>query len=343
MTGAAVTGDDSRFRARVWRDGVCVAENIDGDGLKTLIEDPSTLAWVDLVDPDEEDLLQVADAVGLDPRAVEDALAPLERPKLTRHPEHLFFMTYATRLAGQAGAEPSDFTRLRLKRISGFVLPHALVTVRLPDHEGTRFDADALVARWEEHPDLLREGTGALVHGLLDLVVDGHFDTIQELDDEIEALEDILFEEVDTGHGFIRRVYALRKDLVRLRRVVLPMREVVNGLLRHRRDEPTLDPYFDDLYDHVLRAAEWTESLRDMVTSVFETNLSLQDAKLNTVMKKLAAWAAIIAVPTAITGWYGQNIPYPGFSTHAGLIQSASLVLVSTLALYLLFRRQDWL
>ena len=332
------------MRARVWRDGVCVAENVDEPGLKALIDDPTTLAWVDLVHPHEDDLLRIAGLVGLDPGAVEDALAPLERPKVTRHPEHLFFMTYATRFVGTVLEDPEDLTRLRLNRISGFVLPHALVTVRLPDRHGIRFDADALVERWEAQPELLREGPGALVHGLLDMVVDGHFDTIQQLDDEIEALEDMLFEERHTGATFIRRVYALRKDLVRLRRVVLPMREVVNGLLRHRRrDQPVLDPYFDDLYDHVLRAAEWTESLRDMVTSVFETNLSLQDAKLNTVMKKLAGWAAIIAVPTAITGWYGQNVPYPGFSSHTGLIQSASLVLISTVALYLLFRRQDWL
>ena len=94
----------------------------------------------------------------------------------------------------------------------------------------------------------------------------------------------------------------LRKDLVALRRVVLPMREVVSGLMRHRESEGTMRAWYDDLYDHVLRASEWTESLRDMVASIFETNLSLQDSRLNTIMKKLAGWAAIIAVPTAITG-----------------------------------------
>ena len=332
------------LRARAWRDGVCVARDVDEDGLKALIEDPTVLTWVDLVNPREEDLLRIAATVGLAPGSVEDALAPLERPKITRHPGHLFFMTYATRRVGAVLEDPTDLTRLRMKRISAFVLPSALVTVRLPDRHGNRFDVEELMDRWEGQPELLREGTSALVYGLLDMVVDGHFDTIQELDDEIEALEDVLFEQGDTGRRFIRRVYALRKDLVRLRRVVLPMREVVNGLLRHRRrDEPVLDAYFDDLDDHVLRAAEWTESLRDLVASVFETNLSLQDAKLNTVMKKLAGWAAIIAVPTAITGWYGQNVPYPGFQTHTGLIQSLSLILIATVTLYLLFRSRDWL
>ena len=101
--------------------------------------------------------------------------------------------------------------------------------------------------------------------------------------------------------------------------------------------------YYDDLYDHVLRASEWTESLRDMVTTVFETNLSLQDARLNTIMKKLAGWAAIIAVPTAITGWFGQNVPYPGFGEMFGFWQSVLLVVGASLALFVVFRRKDWL
>ena len=91
------------------------------------------------------------------------------------------------------------------------------------------------------------------------------------------------------------------------------MRELVNAVLRHRKDigaPSELDAWYDDLYDHVLRAAEWTESLRDMISAIFETNLSVQDARLNTVMKKLTSWAAIIAVPTAVSGYFGQNVPY---------------------------------
>jgi magnesium transporter len=106
---------------------------------------------------------------------------------------------------------------------------------------------------------------------------------------------------------------------------------------------PELDPLYADLYDHVLRASEWTESLRDMITTIFETNLSLQDARLNTVMKKLTGWAAIIAVPTAITGYFGQNVPYPGFQSTAGFVASSSLMVVLMVVLYVVFRRRDWL
>ena len=152
------------------------------------------------------------------------------------------------------------------------------------------------------------------MHGLLDVVVDGHFEAVEALDDYIESIEDDLFDGNAVQRDFQRRTYQMRTDLVHLRRVALPMREVVNAIQHHRVDVKSareLDPHYDDLYDHVLRVSEWTESLRDMISTVFETNLSLQDARLNTVMKKLTGWAAIIAVPTAITGFYGQNVPYP--------------------------------
>lgn len=138
---------------------------------------------------------------------------------------------------------------------------------------------------------------------------------------------------------------ALRKDLVLLRRVVLPMREVVNTLLR--RDlhtvSPAMLPYYQDVYDHVLRATEWTESLRDLVNSVMDTNLNVQGNRLNLIMKKVTSWASIIAVPTAITGFYGQNVPFPGDSTHTGFLVSSGLMPTLSVALYFGFKRRDWI
>jgi magnesium transporter len=189
-------------------------------------------------------------------------------------------------------------------------------------------------------------GVGSLVHGLLDVVVDGHFDAVGIMDDCIELVEDALFEDRNPRGGLQRKTFRLRKDLVELRRVVLPMREVVSAIQHRRMDaktSPELDPLYADLYDHVLRASEWTESLRDMITTIFETNLSLQDARLNTVMKKLTGWAAIIAVPTAITGFFGQNVPYPGFQSAAGFATSSALIVVLMSVLYVAFRRRDWL
>jgi magnesium transporter len=119
----------------------------------------------------------------------------------------------------------------------------------------------------------------------------------------------------------------------------------VNTLMR--RDlhivSDDLMPYYQDVYDHVLRAAEWTDSLRDLVTTILETNLTIQGNRMNIITKKVTSWAAIIAVPTFITGFYGMNVPYPGFSRQAGLGASVGLMVVAGVVLYLVFRRRDWL
>ena len=130
-----------------------------------------------------------------------------------------------------------------------------------------------------------------------------------------------------------------------LRRVSLPMREVLNTLMR--RDLGIVDEamaaYFQDVYDHVLRVTEWTESLRDLVTTIQDSNLQVQSNRLNEVMKKLTAYAAIFGAVAAITGFFGQNLPYPGFGNHTGLTIMSILLLASTLGLGVVFKRRDWL
>jgi magnesium transporter len=226
--------------------------------------------------------------------------------------------------------------------VSAFITDRALITVRADD----RFDMDQVLARWADNADLAKHGVSFLLHGLLDYLVDGHFATVQELDTAIETLEDLLFDDSGTQVQAVqRRSYELRKSLVMLRRLVLPMREVVNTLMRpttHVVQESML-PYYQDVYDHVLRATEWTESLRDLVTTVLETNLTVQGNRMNLIMKKVTSWAAIIAVPTAVTGFYGQNVPYPGFGKEYGFIESSIITIVLAGTLYLIFRRKDWL
>jgi magnesium transporter len=142
-----------------------------------------------------------------------------------------------------------------------------------------------------------------------------------------------------------RRSFELRRNLILLRRFVLPMREVVNSLMR--RDvkvvNDTLMPYYQDVYDHVLRATEWTESLRDLVSTVLETNLTIQGNRMNLIMKQVTSWAAIIAVPTAVTGFYGQNVPFPGYLKEWGFAISSVVIVGLSGFLYWIFRRKDWL
>jgi magnesium transporter len=325
---------DLKARTRVWRDGKMEAENFPAARISDYLAEPDTMVWLDLCSPDDEGLRVISEEFGLDPLAVEDAVSRHERPKLDRYEGHLFLNAYAVDLIDDSGA-------LETHEISAFVTDRALVTVRGDE----KFDIDALVKQWDASPDMAKHGVSYLLHGLLDLVVDQHFEVVQSLDTAIDGLEDRLFDGDVPDREAQRRGYRLRKSLTLLRRVVLPMREVVNGLLRHDLEivPEAMTPYFQDVYDHVLRATEWTESLRDVVTNLQETRLAMQGNHLNQVMKKLTGWAAVIAVPTAVTGFYGQNVPYPGFGKQWGFVVSLAVLIGTALALYAVFKKRDWL
>lgn len=294
---------------------------------------------MDLLEPTRAAMTELAAKFDLPATTVEDALAPFERPKVTTHGDSVFFTVFTA--TWNSPQSPPKGSRLGSERLSGIVTPRILVTIRLSD----RLRTAPFLERWDENSELLSEGTPALLHGILDAIVDQQFDTIQALDEVIDDVEGQLFaDNGPTKRSTVQEIFWLRKDLVVLRRVVLPMREVVTAIVRRRpRDGSELDHWFDDLYDHVLRAADWTDSLRDMVSSLYDTNLSLQDNRLNDIMKKLAAWGGIIAVPTAITGWFGQNVPYAGFGHPWGVWLSLGLIVAVSTSLFVAFRARDWL
>ena len=222
-----------------------------------------------------------------------------------------------------------------------FVTTNALVTVRAD--EG--FAIDEVTARWDSTPKLASSGVAFLLHGVLDYAIDTQFDVVQALDSQIDGLEDQLFDDVTSDAALQRRAFEIRKSLVTLRRLVLPMREVVNTVMR--RDLAVVDqaalPYFQDVYDHALRVGEWTDSLRELSANILATRLSVRSNRLNVITKKVTSWAAIIAVPTAVTGFYGQNLPYPGFQQHWGFWVSTVVIVTGSVGLYVTFKVKDWL
>lgn len=319
---------------RAYRGGELKKEGFPVEQVSDFLADEDTIVWVDLCEPTEADLAALTAEFGLHRLAVEDAVHEHQRPKLDRYDRHAFLTAYSAEFDQENG-------RVRTSELAAFVMPRALVTVRKDD----RFAMDAVVARWDAAKDLAGSGVAYLLHGLLDYVVDGHFEAVQALDDEIERLEDLVFDDRPDQAELQRRSFRLRKSLTALRRVVLPMREVVNALMR--RDQPFFDeataPYFQDVYDHVLRASEWTESLRELVSTIRETQLNLQSNRLNLIMKKVTGWAAVIAVPTAVTGFFGQNVPYPGSGSSLGFWMSTLAIVLLSALLFGIFRRRDWL
>ena len=330
----AVSGTTCTAHTRAYRDGALVAEGFPVHEVSDQLDVPGTVVWLDLLRPGREDLDVITDELSLHPLAVEDAVNAHQRPKLDRYEDHLFLSSYVVRI------DPTT-AELAVSEVAAFITERALVTVR----KGDDLEVEPLIARWDASRDHAGSGVAYLVHGLLDLLVDGHFDAVQQLDEQIESLEDVLFDPTPRSTELQRRSFEMRKSLVLLRRVVLPMREVVNTMLRGDVGlvDEAMRPYYQDVYDHVLRATEWTESLRDLVSTILETNLTLQGNRLNEVMRKLTAWASILAVTTAVTGFYGQNVPYPGFGKHWGFVTSLVLLLGISGGLYAGFRRRGWL
>src|SRR5262245_55373640 len=321
-------------RTRMYRDGRLELEGFPVADISDHLADPAVTIWLDLRNPDHDDLSVVSEEFGLHPLAVEDAVHLSQRPKLDRYPSHLFLTAYATRLDAGTG-------ELFTSELAAFITSRALITVRKDDG----LDIGAVLERLDASPELAVFGVGYLLYGLLDYIVDTQLESAQSLDDGVEDLEDRLFDTVPPGMEVQRRSFQLRKSLVLLRRVVIPMRDVVNDLLQPDLHVvgKKLEPYYQDLYDHVLRVTEWTDSLRDLVSSILETNLVIQSNRLNIITKKVTGWAAIIAVPTLITGYFGMNVPYPGFGHTGGFVASVVTIVLAGLILYLVFKRNDWL
>jgi magnesium transporter len=318
----------------VWRKGVLDGEDFPLADVSDQLEDPDTLVWVDFCDPSKELLDELAGELGLHELAVEDALGPHQRPKLDKYESHSFLSCHAVRVeSGEA--------RLVETEIDAFISSRYLITVRKDDG----FSMEAVLRRWDRSPDLVVHGVSFLLYGLLDVVIDGYFDTVEGFDGYYDEVSEGLFADEPLSPDEQRNWFEMRRALVRFHRLVVPMREAVSGLMRreHETLPEALYPYYQDVYDHVLRINESTDSLRDLVSTIVETNISLRDYRQNQVMKKVTSWAAIIAVPTLITGWYGQNLPFPGSEETWGVYASAALVVGVSGGLFMLFRRRGWL
>jgi magnesium transporter len=306
--------------------------------------DPATVVWLEV---SAEEMRQLGPLLDLHPRAVEEVLVHAEndgvtpqRTKIDRFPHGNLLYLYRAEIdaSGVLGLIDSPV----------IITKDSLISIR----RGQPLDADELIARLERNPQILDEGVPALLWAILDVVVDTYLDALDALSDSVDDMEDDLFStsqsRMDDPIQSQMRSFTTRKSLVQLRRVAQPMREVVSGVMRHEEDgRPSvgvyMQPYFQDVYDHVLRVNDTIEGLRDLITTIYETRLALNDHSLNTVTRQLAAWAAIIAVPTAVTGFYGQNIPYPGFARPTGFWTSTIIWVGVSVALYFAFRKRRWL
>lgn len=335
--GAPAENGEARrgLRSRAYRAGRLVAEDFPLADVSDWIGHEDAAVWFDMRNPSPAELEELREELGLHSLAIEDAEHLRQRPKVDRYEGHLVLSMYRVRATGDGALDASP--------VLAFITPRALITVHRPG----ALDVADTVKRWDESPDLIGHGLPFLVYGLLDYIVDGYFEALQSLDDTIESLSDLIFQTASGKESAeaLRQTFELRRGLLTARHVITPMREVVNALMRRdwSRIDSDLVPYYQDVYDHVLRAADWTDNLRDLLATVRETQLTIQGNRMNLIMKKVTSWAAIIAVPTAVTGFYGQNLPYPGFDKEWGFALSSAIIVVGGALLYWIFRRKDWL
>jgi magnesium transporter len=321
--------------ARLYENGKVIAEGFTAAEAPGLLNEyPEAVLWLDLFDPDSADLQAVGGDFQLHPLAIEDAVLDHERPKLERYPGHLFLNVYAVDIA-------TDASQFGKTEVSAFVTDRALITVRKSPSDTSRF-----VQRWDADASLAAKGGVAfLLYGLLDVVVDGHFSAAQRLDGAMDGTEDQLLEEGGAPRPVRRHAIALRKTVAALRRAVAPMPELVGRAMRADLGlvDDGLRPYYRDVEDHAMHTVDEVEHLRDRIEGLLQADLTEQSNSLNDITRKLAAWAAIIAVPTALTGYFGQNLPYPGFGKVSGFVYSSVLLVVSAGGLYWYLKKRGWL
>jgi magnesium transporter len=317
---------------RLYCDGRLEEHDFDPERVSDELQKPGTLVWLDVEDPTEESMAMLGREFGFHELALEDCLHPHQRPKIEQYGSYYFLVAYGVTLEGED---------LVPHEMAMFVGRNYLVTVRKPP----AFDLKGVLRRWDAHTDLAEEGGGYFLYLLLDEVVDGYFTAIDAYQDQIDALEDQVFG-TDAATDTHEQIFRFRKELSKFRRGMAPLRDVLDVMQRRTIDVVTvgLEPYFRDVYDHVLRATDFVDGLREILSSALEANLTVVSNRLNEVMKELTAWAAIILLPTLIAGIYGMNFRHmPELAWVVGYPLALGLMLLSAGALYVMFKRRDWL
>jgi magnesium transporter len=300
--------------------------------ISSYVSRPECFVWVALLDPSDEELDAMQREFGLHELAVEDARHGHQRPKIEEYGESLFAVLHTLEVAGDA---------LNVGEIAVFVGRNYLLSVRSHSERGF---ADVRT-RCEREPELLKHGSGYVLYAIMDAVVDRYFPVVDTLEVELEAVEKRIF--AGQGHReIIETVYGLKQKLMTLKHATASLLEATGKLYGGRVPQQcaNLQEYFRDVYDHLIRLNQSIDSLRETVTTAITVNLSLLTIQDNEVTKRLAAYAALVAVPTMIAGIYGMNFRYmPELTWSLGYPMSIALMAAIDGYLFYRLRKAKWL
>jgi magnesium transporter len=297
---------------------------------------PDCFVWVALFEPSPTELDEMAEEFKLHPLAVEDARNGHQRPKIEEYHDSLFAVLHTVETAPPGGGP-----ELRVGEVAIFVGPNYILSVRLHTEKGFA----EVRARSEREPDLLSHGSGYVFYALLDTIVDRYFPVVDALECELETIEEQIFMR-NTARSNIEALYSLKQKMMVLKHAVDPLIEATGKLYGGRVPQVCtgMQAYFRDVYDHLTRIHASIEGIREMQATAIQVNLGMINLNETEVTKKLAGWAALIAVPTFIAGLYGMNFKgMPEYDWAYGYIYSLVLMLVADAVLYVWFKRIRWL
>jgi magnesium transporter len=332
VVGEAVMG------CGVYVDGQRQEDVAPEDALQMAIERDG-FVWLGLYEPSEAELGAIAARYGLHPLAVEDAVYAHQRPKLEQYDDAIFMVlktaTYVEHEHLTATSEVVDTGEVMI-----FLGPHYVITVR----HGQHGELKDLRSRLEEQHDLLCLGPAAVLYSVADLVVDTFVEVATAVDQDVDELEASVFSPQRTDD--IGRLYQLKRELMQLRRAVVPL-EVPLQKLAEREIQgipEAMRSYFRDVLDHAIRVRDQVASLDELLTSILQASLARTSLADNEDTRKISAWAAMIAVPTLITGVYGMNFTYmPELNWRYGYPLVLVLIALVCWMLYRGFKRSGWL
>ena len=320
------------IRSVAYQDGKKLSE-IEPSQIPEYLKKPHAFVWVALADPEPGDLTQLQQAFDLHPLAVEDAQAGHQRPKIEEYGDSLFVVLHIV--------EPGQ-PDYRVGELAIFAGPRYVVSVRRNAQKGFQ----EVRARSEREPQLLKQGPGYILYALMDAVVDRYFPILDALEDELDEIEGRIFAPEGVPRDTVEKLYACKQRLTVMKHAVAPLLESVSNLSGAR--VPVLcvriAEYFRDIYDHLQRLNQTVDSLRDTIATAMSVNLSMVTLQENETMKRLAAYAALLAVPTMIAGIYGMNFEHmPELHWRYGYgLSLLSMVCIDAL-LWWRFRRAKWI
>jgi magnesium transporter len=296
------------------------------------VKRPDCFVWVALFEPSPAELREMQAEFELHELAVEDASHGHQRPKIEEYGDSLFVVLQAVEMKGE---EP------QLGEIEIFVGPNYILSVRLRSERGFQ----SVRARCEREPQLLKHGSAFVLYALMDAVVDRYFPVLDALESKLEQIEEQIFKE-NTARSNIRALYDLKQKLMTLKHAVDPLLESTGKLTGGRVPQlcAGMREYFRDVFDHLQRIHGSIEGIRDMQTTAIQVNLGMINLNETEVTKKLAGWAAIIAVPTLIAGIYGMNFKdMPEYDLPYAYPICIVVMIALDILLYRWFRKIRWL